>query len=361
MDIEIQSQPQQLKSQFGMLDGSEIGRAVRALPRTHYRVDGLIPTSSVNILVGDSGIGKSPLVSQMALAVASGTPFLGQPTRQGKVLFMDYENSLRDSHRILEQQRKFLALGAIPADTFIYWPVFGQPPDQGLGPVMQQMAPDLLIIDSLRSFSPRMEGENSVAAEEIRKLREISVRHGTAILLVHHVRKSRPLKPAEELENAPPLEWLMRAAGARALINQTDVRLAVALPAKLKEADLILRGHYRTHGEIGNYLVHRRSDPNGETAGYDRLEATLDMLASPEQETVFQNLPESFAFGEARELYGKQNEATTKFLRRLISLGMLRKTGYGRYRKLNARAEAAEGEGAHTAPERGFSTEPIAA
>ena len=58
-------------------------------------IDGLLPARGFNILVGDSGIGKSPLLLQAAACVASGTPFLGHPVRQGRVLIVDHENAGR--------------------------------------------------------------------------------------------------------------------------------------------------------------------------------------------------------------------------------------------------------------------------
>jgi RecA-family ATPase len=41
-----------------------------------YLVDGLLPEKSISILVGDSGLGKTPLALALAIAVASGTSFL---------------------------------------------------------------------------------------------------------------------------------------------------------------------------------------------------------------------------------------------------------------------------------------------
>ena len=58
-------------------------------------IEGLIPEHSVNILVGDSGIGKSPLMHQMAYAVGAGVPFIGYETRPADVLIVDFENSDR--------------------------------------------------------------------------------------------------------------------------------------------------------------------------------------------------------------------------------------------------------------------------
>jgi len=55
-------------------------------------VEGFFPQPSINVLGGESGLGKSPLAIQLAVCVAAGLPFLGMPVKQGIVLYCDYEN-----------------------------------------------------------------------------------------------------------------------------------------------------------------------------------------------------------------------------------------------------------------------------
>src|SRR5260221_12696979 len=97
-----------LKEQYGIYEGSEIGPLLSRLPAAQDLVESLIPPRTVNLMVGDSGIGKSPLVYQLALAIATGTPFLGMSTRRANVLMIDYENSLANAHAIMRQQRRAL-------------------------------------------------------------------------------------------------------------------------------------------------------------------------------------------------------------------------------------------------------------
>jgi KaiC/GvpD/RAD55 family RecA-like ATPase len=332
----------QLKKRHGIYQDRELAECLRALPAAGYLVDGLLQPCSVNILVGDSGIGKSALVYQLALAVAAGKPFLGHSCRPGKVVLVDYENSLWDSHRILQQQRKHLGLDEAP-DTLQIWPMNkqdhsatrGQLAEEGLHEnveeVIDAFAAGLVVFDSLRSFNPAMESDNATAAKQIKQLRAIAQSKGTAILLVHHVRKHGQNRSGP-LEDGAPLDWLIRSAGSRALINQTDARLAIAMRKK-NDDTLILRGHLRTHGEVGPYLLSRVWDQVGEPLGYQRFEATPQMLENPEQEATFQKLPAAFCFTQALQLYGKQNHAVSLFLQKLIRLGLARKTGHGQYQK----------------------------
>jgi KaiC/GvpD/RAD55 family RecA-like ATPase len=352
----------QLKQEYGLYHGADVISAVRRLPPSNHLIDGMIPPGTVSILVGDSGIGKTPLAYQLALSLAAGVPFLGLPVKRSRVLLVDFENSLRDAHWMLEQLRKHLRLATYP-DNFLLWPAHLAPQDPGapfrmvekqlnrngmnpgVSQVIRMLAPDLVIVDSLRSFNPEMERDNAVAAWQIKSLREIAKAQGTAFLLIHHVRKQRMRDGTGSfrgLEDGAAMDWLLQTAGARALINQTDVRLAVAPPAR-RDNDaiaLLLRGHSRTRGEIGPYLLRRVLDNAGEPSGYERLAPTTSLLKSVEQEAIFLQLPESFAFGDALRITGGHPQTASRLLHDLARLGLVRKVARGQYQKCGI-AEAA--------------------
>jgi hypothetical protein len=340
---------QQVKRDFGVYSGSEIGQAISRIPGSSHLIEGLIPPGSVNILVGDSGLGKTALVGQLALSVAAGQQFLGFRTSPAKVLLVDYENDLTDSHTILEQLRSHLGLAEYPHN-FLFWPVHLGPPEAspvlrmpsvvarlnrfGCNPTVQELihrlAPELVILDSLRSFNPEMERENAAAARQIRTLRQLAAEYRTAFLMIHHVRRVR-VRKTPKLEETPAMEWLLQAAGASALINQTDVRLAIA-PASREGVTLILRGRYRMRGEVGPYLIRRLWDESGVASGYERITHS-SYLEDPRQEAAYQALPEQFWFREARRIYGRHDEATNQLLHNLMRLGLVRKVGRGQYQK----------------------------
>jgi len=344
-----------LKRQLGIYSGTELAERVRKLRTSGHLVKDFLQPGSVNILVGDSGIGKSALVYQLAMAVAAGKLFLGHATRPGKVILVDYENSVWDAYRILQQQRKHLGLDRSP-NTLQIWPMNEAAPEaspaqlqeQGLHENVEraiyQFAPDLVIFDSLRSFNPSMEGDNAAAVAQIKQLRSITRRHGTAVLLVHHVRKHSTRGDAS-LEEGALLDWLMRSAGSRALINQTDTRLAISRRGSQggdSDDTLVMRGHIRTHGEVGPWYLERIWDEANQPLAYRRFSATPQMLKNYDQEGTFMRLPEAFSFGEARQAYGKQHQATSDFLQKLVRLGLVAKVGHGRFQK-NKAGGGAEG------------------
>jgi hypothetical protein len=317
-----------LKNAFGLYSGVEILRHIDSLPSGKHVVEGLIAPSSVNILVGDSGIGKSPLAYQMALAAASGTPFLGMAVKQSKVIYLDYENHMPEVRSILIHLCRHLGLRTIP-EWLALWPLAAGPDQLTVEEVTSQFAPDLVIIDSLRTFSPDMETDSRKAVEQIKRLREISSEHGTAFVLVHHLRKNGGT--AESLEPGNALEWLRRAAGVRALINQTDSRLAFACRKGADEA--VLSGHFRTRGEVGPFLIRRQRDVHGDPAGYARFEPVPALIENADQEAAFAQLAHEFTFGEARAMIGKGAAATNWFVQKLIRLGLVYKIERGQYRK----------------------------
>src|SRR5258708_3911214 len=60
-------------------------------------VAGLIAHSSVAVLCGDSGLGKSPLAYQLGLSVAADVPFVEMKTDPGLVVYAHFENSLEQT------------------------------------------------------------------------------------------------------------------------------------------------------------------------------------------------------------------------------------------------------------------------
>src|SRR5260221_14245203 len=100
-EVRLNAQFVAVRNKLGMYSGVDVEHLNQKKPTGGHLIAGLIARRSVNILVGDSGIGKSPMAYQMAIAVAAGLPFLGLPVNSGtgersKVMVIDYENNLPD-------------------------------------------------------------------------------------------------------------------------------------------------------------------------------------------------------------------------------------------------------------------------
>jgi hypothetical protein len=317
----------EVKKQYGLMSPEELRQVRESLPADVDIVDGLIPHCSVNVLVGDSGAGKTALAYQLGLAVAAGVPFLDFPVKKGRVLIVDYENALWDSHAVVERQRRHVGLAAAPRGLLV-WPYHpGHEPDAVQQAVLR-LKPQLVIVDPLRYYSPQMERDSAGAAARFQELRVIARQYGAAFLLVHHISKRRGAR-AGRLEESAALDWLERAAGSRAIINHTDVRLGLAHHKAGDGTLLVLRGHARTRGEVGPYLVRRVFEAGGDPLGYERAAADPCLLNNPEQEAIYRGLNTEFRYRDAHLAYGKSHSSTNLFLFKLLQLGLATKVAHG--------------------------------
>ena len=268
---------------YGVLSMRELEQECQRQP-PRYIVEGLIPIQSVNIAVGDSGLGKSPCAYQMAMCVATGRPFLGVPVRQGRALYIDQENGLADMLDLCQCLSRHIGIEELP-DGMFFLPHIA--PGSSLEGVVMEYRPSLVVIDSLRTFRPDAEQKNQFAALLINELRYIAKKYDAAFLLIHHVKK-----PGQDgvpsLADTPVMTWLLQACGARALVNQTDVRMGFDITASTQQSAatlragdpaggtvssvaLVVKGFQRLRGEFWPWYLARALDEDGEPLGYRRL------------------------------------------------------------------------------------------
>jgi putative DNA primase/helicase len=337
------------RKEHGVLTSSELSDRLQELSNETEIVGGLIPRGSVTLLVGDSGLGKSPFLYQLALCVASGLPFLGHPVVRNRVLYFDYENSLSDVEGILSRLKHHLGLdnGNIPEELIIW--SFNDPSHTGEPPVFQMMrdfGPCVVILDTLGAFKPGFDKNNEVATRTLKSLRGWARDTGSTIVGVHHPRKESKKRG----ERPEPIEgdlrqWFLEMRGARALFNGSDVRLAVGEPhsaqTRVPSTDnmdqtqiaFLLRGIRKVHGEMPWTYVARKFDSRENPLGYEKLTGEK-LLFHTDQQAAFQELPFSFRYKDAQLAYGKGAQATADFLSKCIALGILRKKPARGYQKI---------------------------
>lgn len=302
-------------------------------------VEDLLMEGTVNLLVGDSGLGKTPLLTQLALAVATGTPFLGLQTRPGKVLFCDAESAGGYFLSYIRSQKAFMGVDP-PEDGLSCYLSNVKPHDEALvsdfevllAEKMDLLGPKLVIVDCLRPFWPDAEGKSEVASRVIRACRALATKHKAAIVIVHHRRKNSRDKNIER----PNLEtdardWLEEAAGTRALINQTDTRLGVdyakASGMAFPEETYALAGFSKFTGLIlPSYFV-RVYDEHGRPRGY----APASPKLNEEDARIFNLLPSPYTYSQAFELKGgKSHRSVAEMLKRYVLASVAKGHGMGR-------------------------------
>jgi len=306
-------------------------------------IEDFIPQRGLSVVVGDSGLGKSPLLYQAALCVASGIPFLGHFATQGRVLYLDFENGLSDVKGLLTRLSGYLGLDGIPED-LLMWNFNDSNSEwssDDLANMVQQARPSWVVIDSLTAFAPDIEERPSNATLVYQEFRRIARDYQTSITGVHHIRK-----PSYKREEAPPpLEeephrWFLQARGSRVLINGCDVRIGIdkhrrrraSLLADPSDVSLVIGGFGRVRGNLPTTFVARILDEEGEAQGYEKMSGTR-LLFNSDQEEAFRKLPMVVRFKDAERSYGRGAQATTDFLKKCINVGIMRKNGR-EYRKV---------------------------
>jgi hypothetical protein len=321
-----------LIKKYHLLRSADIARMCSQTHRYAGLVAGFISHSSVSMLVGDSGLGKSPLAYQLGLSVAAGIPFLGMKTEEGPVIYADYENGLEDSRDMLDNLVKFLGLPAAPENFLLWSPASDRTGLLDLESICCDIEPALCVVDSLRAHDPSLE-KTDYAGERMNSLRSLAHKSGAAILAIHHVRKpDQEGVPALDADETVVMQWLNQASGARAIINQSDTRIGADLPRRGRGGDMVLRWFRRTHGEGGPIYLERVCDDNGTPLGY-RPAHGAKLLDNASQEAAFALLPEEFSFRQAVAVYGRADDPTNKWLTKCVAVGIVEKVARGAYRK----------------------------
>ena len=170
-----------------------------------WLVTNIIPPGTTGLLAGDSGIGKSWLVEDLALAIATGAPWLEVfPVRQGSVLLVDAENAellLRVRTKMLLSGRggsaEAIPLHVIMDEKIDFSPEHGQDrvphastSVERLRLTISELKPALVICDSLTRFHTAKEIDANEMAAVFANVGALVRETGTCILFTHHIRKA---------------------------------------------------------------------------------------------------------------------------------------------------------------------------
>lgn len=295
-------------------------------------VEGLLRSKTTNLLVGDSNLGKTPLGIQLGLSIAAGRPFLNRTVQQGRVLYCDAEMGLSLFWEVTQNIGKFLELDTLPSDFLTWSPNWDDRQTAGerlarwsdkLLRRVESVKPVLVIVDPLRMFWPNVETKNDEAAVFIKSLKELTRKVGCSWVIMHHRRKTNNLVAAPLLHEDPH-RWFEEAAGARAIVNQTDSRIGIV--PHPGQADLLVGGFIRGTGAFSPLDLVRVAGDDGTPIGY-RVLTGIEHLSS-EQRAAYDKLPTKFRFKEIHTaLGGKSDSNASNFAKKCVSLEILKKEG----------------------------------
>lgn len=308
----------------GVHDGEWLTK--QDFPELRYAVPGLIP-EGLTLLVGPPKAGKSWMVLDLLLAVASGGMALGHirigPAR--RVLYLALEDGDR---RMQDRCRSLLAPGkAIPSD-FTYKTRIV--PGKILETIRAQMRrhPDtaMVVIDTLGKVMPQSQVGESAYQRDYRvgsALKRLADDHpGLAVVVLHHDRK------------AISDDFVDSVSGTHGLAGAADTVMALVRKRQAEDGSLFVTGR---DVEENEYAIAMRGttwqlsagDLAGAAAEARKRTATANLSGkSGEILEMVNSHPEGI---QARDVVAEHGKGAYTYLGRLVESGHIRKTERGLY------------------------------
>lgn len=172
-------------------------KEVQARPEPKWLVHGVVPRGGLVMLYGPPNVGKTFLALDLAVAVASGQPWVGRETTLGRVLYVVAEGvgGFQKRLTVVESTRR-LTREDTERVHFIDEPVQLQAPAEAqrlLDTAREQIAEpvDLVILDTLsRCFVGGDENNAKEVSRLVQSADRIGKETGATVLLVHHTTKA---------------------------------------------------------------------------------------------------------------------------------------------------------------------------
>ena len=291
-----------------------------------WLVAGLWGRQAVGIIGGEPKCGKSFLALDLAVAVAAGVPCLRrfQTDQSGPVLMFAAE----DAGHIVRTRLEGIARAAgADFDTLdiavIDVPVLRldhRSDRQRLEETVQRIRPRLVLLDPL----VRLHGVDENAVAEIAPilgfLRDLQRRFETAVLLVHHSRKSGASRPGQALRGSSELHaW-----------GDSNLYL------RRRDNQIVMTVEHRAAPGLNDIEIELADDAQGPAL---RLRRQVPDEAVPEQETAEQRIVDILAEAEKplsqaqiRKRAAARNATVSATLQELIREGRVERASKACYR-----------------------------
>lgn len=196
--------------------------------KPEYVVDGFLYRGQMVSLAGEAGVGKSFLMTNLSMCIATGLPFLGMPVNPGRVLYFDEENSkpdaqeyLRWAWRGLNKPSMALVEQNIRIEHFSL-AQHGAKRFKAMVDISTEFSPSLIVIDTATPVCDiRDENDNAEASRVITRLRAVKEAAGTDAAMV-------VLKHAKVIQHDE--EQVRTVRGAKAWLGALDGTLYHSLP-----------------------------------------------------------------------------------------------------------------------------------
>lgn len=184
-------------------------------PDLEWQVPDLVPRRGMGLVFGESGTGKTFLVLDLALSIASGLPFLGREVKQGQVVYVAGEGRLKA--RVAAWQAAHPgantdALRVVPAAPDLADPREAEILREDIEAVAGNQV-DLIVLDTWTRVTPgKDENSNSDTSLAIDVCGRMAERFGAGFLVIHHTGVGDANRPrgATALFAAADYAWLVK-------------------------------------------------------------------------------------------------------------------------------------------------------
>ena len=291
-----------------------------------WMVEALWSEQGVGIVGGEPKCGKSFLALDLAVAVAAGVPCLRhfRPAGSGAVLLFAAEDAghivrtrLEGIAGAADTRFEELDIAVIDVPTLR---LDHRPDRQRLLETVERIRPRLLVLDPL----VRLHGvdENAVAevAPILGFLREIQRRFETAVVLVHHARKSGAARPGQALRGSSELHaW-----------GDSNLYL------RRRDKQIVMTVEHRAAPGLNGIEIELADDGHGPALRLSQPVARQDM---PEPQTPEQRIVEILAEAQTpisqrqiRERAETRHKTVGAILAKLLREGIVTRDAGGGYR-----------------------------
>ena len=316
-----------LRAKYHAFKAGELSARLRAAGKQRFLITGMLPSQSIALMVGDSGIGKSPLLFQLGLCVAAGVPFFHHRTTPGLVLYFDHENNHREGKACLETIAEFLGFPpritagerTFLPDNFLYWNGHDKPKDwddrRSVFDMIRELRPKLVIIDTMSKAFPWIEEKNSDANELINALMDVVSPIDASVILTHHFKKNTGVTD-KKWASMTVQEKMSFSRGASSVEKGVDLRLVVEKPSNTqtigheedwnRQADapttaFEISAYRRLVGDLWTIAV-ERVFREGEPIGHKQI-LGRKRLKNPKYQAIFEALPDPFRYKDVEDQF----------------------------------------------------------
>ena len=170
---------------------------VMAFPCPQYLIEGVLPKNSLVCITGEPGSGKSLLVLDWLLHIASGKDWYGIPTEQGQVLYVSTEGGFGIKARMTAWQKHYGV--TVPESEFGICPkefvVTEKDALENLTDAIEDAGKaygpvKVLVLDTVARTMAGDENTSEAMTSYIRCVSGLVKKYGLTVILVHHTTKN---------------------------------------------------------------------------------------------------------------------------------------------------------------------------